>query len=275
MLCRSHAAAAGRCGLHGAGDKKRKPLEKPREPEEHSDKSYMTAISGPPASGQIGNTGMSSQHTFGSSPYNIGQANGNGLLSSSFMPPGSIAQNGGFSAAQYSTAQKGAYSAAQNSMYSSPLATAGSGGHVIGEADFSAGMGMSMGSNAAVSHQLGISQMGSQGPYGTGAMSGSFGGSSGQFSGGYPGSSAKMAMPGEIMGTVTIPIYNTSPYPVPVTGSSQAGQQQYGEQARFMSAGYMVCPVHAFMLLPLDHAEHPECTMHPLCHSPALLRIPC
>ena len=198
---------------------------------------------------------MSSQHTFGSSSYNIGQANGNGFLPGSMMmPPGSIAQNGEFSAAQFSAAQ---FSAAQNSMYSSPLATAGSGGHIIGEANLSAGMGMSMsmGSNAAVSHQLGISQMGSQGPYGTGAMSGSFGGSTGQLLGGYPGSSAKMAMPGEIMGTVTIPIYNTSPYPVPVTGSSQAGQQQYGNQARF-NTGYMVCPVHAFMPLPLDHMHH-------------------
>ena len=229
----------------------------------------MTAISGPPASGQIGTTGMSPQHVFGSSPYSIGQANGNGFLPGSMMPPGSIAQNGGFSAAQLSAAQ---FSAAQNSMYSSPLVTAGSGGHIIGEANLSAGMGMSMsmGSNAAVSHQLGISQMGSQGPYGTGAMrrsfdssSGQFPGGSGQFSGGYPGSSAKMAMPGEIMGTVTIPIYNTSPYPVPVTGSSQAGQQQYGEQARFNS-GYMVCPVHTFMPLPLEHAKTPERTMHRL-----------
>lgn len=190
------------------------------------------------------------QHSFGSSPYNIGQANGTSFVSGSMIPPGSIAQSG-------------AYSAAQNSIYSPALGRVGSSGHVIGEADFSAGM--SMGSNAAVSHQLGISQMGLSGPYGTGPMSGSFGGSSGQFSGGYPGSSAKMAMPGEVMGTVTLPIYNTSPYPVPVTGSSQAGQQQYGNQARFYQ-DYMVCPADAFMLLPLDHSNPHERTMHQFCH---------
>ena len=151
---------------------------------------------------------MSSPHLYSTSPF-IGQAQGNSFVSNEMAPPGSIAQNssGGYSAAQTSTA-----------------------GHAIGEADITAVS--SMGSNAAVSRQLGISQMGSSGPYGTCAM----GGSSGQFTGGYhPGSSGKMAMPGEIMGTVTLPIYNMSPYPVPVTGSSQAGQgQHYGQQeARF------------------------------------------
>lgn len=114
------------------------------------------------------------------------------------------------------------------------------GGHVIGEAYILAGM--SMGSNAAVSHQLGILQMpGMTGPYGTDGMSGRFGGTSGQFpTGRYPNSSGKIAMPGEIMGTVTLPIFNMSPYPVPVTSSSQAGQQQQSSnQARFHN-GYMV-----------------------------------
>ena len=216
----------------------------------------MTAISGPAPSGQMGGPGTSSQGSFGSSPYNIGQANGTAFVSGSMLPPGSIAQNGG-------------YSAAQNSVYSPALGSAGSGGHIIGEAVLSAGM--SMGSNAAVSHQLGISQMGLSGPYGTGPMSGSFGSSSGQFSGGYPGSSAKMAMPGEVMGTVTIPIYNNSPYPVPVTGSSQAGQQQYGDQARFHQ-GFMVCPADAYMKfchLTITATMSAPCTSCAM--SPALL----
>ncbi len=87
-----------------------------------------------------------------------------------------------------------------------------------------------------------FSQMpGMTGPYGTDGMSGRFGGTSGQFpTGRYPNSSGKIAMPGEIMGTVTLPIFNMSPYPVPVTSSSQAGQQQQSSnQARFHN-GYMV-----------------------------------
>ena len=233
-----------------AGDNKRNPEEAPREAQEQPGKSYMTAISGPPASGQLGGPGMSSQHPIGSSPYSIGQADGGSFVSGSMNPPGSIALNGAYSAAHSS-----AYSSAQRS-------GSGSGGHVIGEADFS--VGMSMGSNAVVSRQLGISQMGSAGAYGTAGMS-TFRGSSGELSSGYPGSSGRMAMPGEIMGSVTIPILNTSPFPVPVTGSSHAGQQQYGDQARFYS-GYMVCPAYTFMLLPLDHANPHVCTMHQMCH---------
>ena len=159
--------------------------------------------------------GMSS-HLY-SSPY-IGQADDSGNLVSNSMMPGSIAQNSVYSAAQVSAAQRS--------------------GHVIGEADITAVS--SMGSNAAVSQHLGISlvgmsQVGISGPYGNvGSMAGTMGYSAGQytmaggqFTGGYhPGSSSKMAMPGEIMGTVTLPIYNVSPYPVPVTGSSQHGQQQ-------------------------------------------------
>ena len=160
--------------------------------------------------------GMSS-HLY-SSPY-IGQADDSGNLVSSSMMPGSIAQNSVYSAAQVSAAQRS--------------------GHVIGEADITAVS--SMGSNAAVSQHLGISQVGMSqvgvsGPYGNvGSMAGTMGYSAGQytmaggqFTGGYhPGSSNKMAMPGEIMGTVTLPIYNVSPYPVPVTGCSQPGQQQH------------------------------------------------
>ena len=242
--CHCHGSSVTGSSLCDAGDNKRKREDEPQEAQDPSGKSYTTAISGPPPSGQQGNPGMSPQHPIGSSPYNIGQASGGSFVSGSMVPPGSIALNS-------------AYSAAQNSVYSSAQ---GGGGHVIGEADFS--VGMSMGSNAAVSRQLGISQMGSAGSYG--GMTRGFGSSSGELSGGYPGSSARMAMPGEVMGTVTIPIYNTSPYPVPVTGSSQAGQQQYGDQARFYS-GYMVCPVHAFMLLPLAHAKQHACTMHQLC----------
>lgn len=160
--------------------------------------------------------GMSS-HLY-SSPY-IGQADDSGNLVSSSMMPGSIAQNSVYSAAQVSAAQRS--------------------GHAIGEADITAVS--SMGSNAAVSQHLGISQIGmsqvgTSGPYGNvGSMAGTMGYSAGQytmaggqFTGGYhPGSSSKMAMPGEIVGTVTLPIYNVSPYPVPVTGSSQSGQQQH------------------------------------------------
>jgi len=207
----------------GAGDKK--------SCQEEPDNNMKPAISGPPPSGPppsgpLGGYDASLQNLFSSSPYNIGQADGSAFISGSMACPGSIAQN-----SAYSTAQSSAYSSAQGSA---------GGGHVIGEAYISAGM--SMGSNAAVSHQLGILQMpGMTGPYGTDGMSGRFGGTSGQFpTGRYPNSSGKIAMPGEIMGTVTLPIFNMSPYPVPVTSSSQAGQQQQSSnQARFHN-GYMV-----------------------------------
>ena len=203
--------------LHAAGDKKRKTEDGAVNHAEHPNTTDVSTDGASQASPVFSQHFGMSSHLY-SSPY-IGQANDSGNLVSSSMMLGSMAQNSVYSTAQVSAAQRS--------------------GHVIGEADIAAVS--SMGSNAAVSQHLGISQVGMSqvgvsGPYGNvGSMAGTMGYSAGQytmaggqFTGGYhPGSSNKMAMPGEIMGTVTLPIYNVSPYPVPVTGSSQAGQQQH------------------------------------------------
>ena len=229
-------------GSCAAGDKKRKTEDGAVNHTAHESTTDVSADGASQAAPVFSQHFGMSSHLY-SSPY-IGQADDSGNLVSSSMMPGSLAQNSVYSAAQVSAAQCS--------------------GHVIGEADITAVS--SMGSNAAVSRHLGISQVGMSqvgisGPYGdVGSMAGTMGYSAvqytlagGQFTGGYhPGSSNKMAMPGEIMGTVTLPIYNVSPYPVPVTGSSQHGQQQYQHHIQ-------VHPCH--LRLPSMHPKASHCLL--------------